>query len=150
MPQSLAQLYVHLIFSTKNREPVSDDSIRVRLHEYLGGTLRDLGCKPIEINSMPDHVHLLFSLSRTVTVSDVVAQLKRGSSLWVKELSAKHHAFHWQNGYGAFSVSGSKVEVVQKYIRNQEVHHRKETYQDEMRRWLMEYGIEYDERHLWD
>lgn len=150
MPQSLAQIYVHLIFSTKNRIPMLKDETRQRLHEYMGGILRDTGSKSIEINSMPDHVHVLFSLSRTMSLSDSIAELKRGTSLWLKEIDPYYENFYWQSGYAAFSVSSSKIEVVRKYIQNQQEHHQHESYQDELRRWLKEYEIEYDEKYLWD
>ena len=109
MPQSLAKLYIHLIFSTKNREPLLRDEVRGELHAYMGGILRDLDSVPVEINTEPDHGHVLFLLSRTHALSDVVGQLKRGSSAWLKTQGAAYAAFHWQTGYGAFSVSQSGV-----------------------------------------
>ncbi len=150
MPQSLAQIYVHLIFSTKNRVPMLKDETRHRLHEYMGGILRGTGSKSIEINTIPDHAHILFTLSRTMSLSDTIAELKRGTSLWLKEIDPSYENFYWQSGYAAFSVSSSKVEVVRKYIQNQQAHHQQESYQDELRRWLHEYEIEYDERYVWD
>jgi putative transposase len=150
MPQSLSKVYIHLIFSTKNREPILLDIHRDRLHEYMAGILRDLGAPAIEINSEPNHAHVLFVLSRTHSLSDTVKELKRGSSLRLKEFDAAYHDFHWQAGYGAFSVSQSMVETVRKYIRNQREHHRVESFQDEMRRWLVKYEIEFDERYVWD
>jgi putative transposase len=150
MPQSLAQIYVHLIFSTKNRERLIQDDIRPRLHEYMAGILRDMGAPSLVINSEPDHVHVLFVMSRTRTLSDTIGELKRGSSIWIKEVAPELSGFHWQNGYGAFSVSASKLEVVRRYIQNQREHHRTETFQEEFRRWLKEYEVEYDERYVWD
>ncbi len=116
MPQSLAKIYIHLIFSTKNREPLLGDAVRPDLHSYLGGVLRDLDSPAVEINSEPDHAHVLFLLSRTHSVSDVVGQLKRGSSEWLKTKGDVYVAFHWQTGYGAFSVSRSGVNEVRAYI----------------------------------
>lgn len=150
MPQSLAKIYVHLIFSTKNRERLLPDDLRPALHAYLGGILRDLGGTAVEINSEPDHVHLLFLASRTETLSDVVRQLKTGSNLWLQEQRPEFHNFHWQNGYGAFSVSQSGVEDVRDYIRRQREHHRVMTFQDEYRKFLGKHGIEFDERYVWD
>src|SRR5437870_2253814 len=98
MPQSLAQIYVHLIFSTKNRLPVVKDEARLRLHEYMGGILRDTGSKSIEINTMPDHAHVLFTLSRTMSLSDTIAELKRGTSLWLKDIDPSYENFYWQSG----------------------------------------------------
>ena len=150
MPQSLAKIYIHLIFSTKNREPLILDSVRPRLHTYMAGILRDLGSPAIEINTEPDHAHILFLLSRTLSLADTVKELKRGSSIWLKEIDPSLKEFHWQTGYGAFSVSVSRLNDVQKYVQNQREHHRKELYQDEFRRWLKAYEVEYDERYVWD
>jgi REP element-mobilizing transposase RayT len=116
MPQSLAKLYVHLIFSTKNREPLLTDAVRAGLHAYMGGILRDLDSPAVEVNSEPDHVHILFILSQTHALSDAVGQLKRGSSAWLKTKGAAFGGFHWQTGYGAYSVSQSGVEEVRGYI----------------------------------
>ncbi|MDZ4403348.1 transposase [Prosthecobacter sp.] len=126
------------------------DDLRPGLHAYLGGILRDLGGTAVEINSEPDHVHLLFLASRAETLSDVVGQLKTGSNLWLQEQRPELHPFHWQNGYGAFSVSPSAVEDVRDYIRRQREHHRMMTFQDEYRKFLVKHGIEFDERHVWD
>jgi REP element-mobilizing transposase RayT len=109
MSQSLAKIYVHLVFSTKHRERILNASDAPDLHNYLGGILRDLDSPSIEINSEPDHVHALFVLPRTQSVSDVTAQVKRGSSVWLKTRGPRYSDFHWQNGYGAFSVSQSSV-----------------------------------------
>ncbi len=150
MPQSLAKIYIHLVFSTRNHEPLLRDAVRPDLHAYLGGILRDLDCPTVELNSVPDHVHLLFLLSRTHSLSDVVGQLKRGSSAWIKTMDSALAAFHWQNGYGAFSVSQSGVEEVREYIRRQHVHHRRLGFQDEFRAFLRRYEISFDERYVWD
>jgi putative transposase len=150
MPQSLAQIYVHLVFSTKNRERLLPAEIGKDLHSYMGGILRDLGCLPVEINTEPDHAHVLFVLSRTVTIADVVANVKSGSTNWIQ----RHHPdltdFHWQNGYGAFSVSKSNVETVREYIREQREHHRIRTFQEEFRLLLVKHEMEFDERYVWD
>ena len=150
MPQSLARIYVHLIFSTKNREAVLHDSIRTDLHNYMGGILRDLGVHATEINTESDHAHVVFMLSRTVTLADTVKELKRGSSIWLKEKDRSLPNFHWQHGYAAFSVSETKLEIVRRYVRNQRAHHEKESFQDEYRRWLNEYHVEFDEQFVWD
>ncbi|MGH7968707.1 MAG: IS200/IS605 family transposase [Limisphaerales bacterium] len=116
MPQSLAKIYIHLVFSTKNRERNLMDDIRADLHAYMGGTLKGLGCTPIEINSEPDHVHALFMLGRTMALSDVIGQLKTSSNDWLRGRDARFAQFYWQGGYGAFSVSQSSVEEVRQYI----------------------------------
>jgi putative transposase len=150
MPQSLAKIYIHLIFSTKNREPLLRDEVRPDLHPYMGGILRDLDSVAVEINTEPDHCHALFLLSRTHSVSDVVGQLKRGSSAWLKTQGDAYAAFHWQNGYSAFSVSQSGVDDVCAYIRRQHEHHQRVSFQDELRAFLRRYEIEFDEHYVWD
>lgn len=150
MSQSLAKLHVHVVFSTKHREPVLRDDIRPALHAYLGGILRDLGSPAVEINTEPDHAHVLFLLGRGCALSDVVGQLKRGSSVWLKAQGAAYAAFHWQNGYGAFSVSQSALAEVRDYIRRQREHHRQTTFEDEFRAFLRRHEIEFDEKYVWD
>ena len=150
MPQSLAKIYVHLIFSTKNRERVLPDDIRADLHAYMGGTLNGLGCSPIEINSELDHAHLLFVMTRTETLSNVVGQVKKSANDWLRARGPQFANFYWQGGYGAFSVSQSAVEEVREYIRNQREHHRQISFQDEFRAFLKRYKIEFDERYVWD
>ena len=150
MPQSIAKIYVHLIFSTKHRERVLPDDIRPRLHSYMGGILNGPGCAPIEINPEPDHAHVLFLLSRTEALSDVVGQLKKSSNDWLREQSPAFAEFFWQAGFGAFSVSKSQVEEVRTYIKTQREHHRVKTFQEEFRAFLTAFEVEYDERYVWD
>ena len=149
MAQSLACLHTHLVFSTKQRAPLIDDAIRKPLHAYLATVLQDLNCPAILINSVADHVHILFDLSRTSAISDVVEKLKTASSKWMKR-QAGHAGFSWQGGYGAFAVSESMVETVRRYIARQAEHHRKVTFQEEYRVFLERHRIAYDERYLWD
>jgi putative transposase len=150
LPQSLSRVLVHLIFSTKNREPVLVPEIRTELQAYLAGVLREEQCPALQVGGVADHVHLLFGLSRTVTVAQVVEQVKTSSSKWIKPKGAAFTEFHWQAGYGAFSVSQSNAGAVARYIRNQEEHHRKVTFQEEYRRFLKRYQVGYDERYVWD
>ncbi len=150
MAQSLAKIYVHLIFSTKNRERTIPDHLRPTLHSYMGGILKEKGCVPVEINSEPDHAHVLFILSRTAALSDVIGHLKKGATNWLHEQSSDLCGFYWQNGYGAFSVSQSAIEDVREYIRNQREHHKKVTFQDELRAFLKRYEVEFDELYVWD
>lgn len=150
MPQSLAKIYVHLIFSTKNRERVLPDDIRANLHAYMGGTLNGLGCPVIEINTEPDHAHLLFVMSRTETLSNVVEQVKKSANDWLRARGPQFANFYWQGGYGAFSVSQSAIEDVQAYIRNQRERHQRVSFQDEFRTFLKRYEKEFDERYVWD
>ena len=151
MSQSLAQIYVHIVFSTKGRAPfLQNRQLRDRTHAYLAGTCRNLNCPSIIVGGVEDHVHILCRLANTASVSVLVRELKRESSKWMKEQSVELRSFHWQSGYGAFSISPSHVEQLRTYIANQEEHHRKESFQDEFRRLLAKYGIEYDERFVWD
>jgi putative transposase len=150
MSQALAKIYLHLIFSTKNRERSLPDHVRADLHSYLGGILNGLGCSPIEINTEPDHAHLLFVMTRTETISNVVGQLKKSSNDWLRNRDSQFRDFYWQGGYGVFSVSQSAVEEVRQYIRNQREHHKQVSFQDEYRTFLKRYEIEFDERYVWD
>lgn len=150
MPQSLSRILVHLVFSTKNREPVLTPAIRAELHPYLAGTLDKIDCPSLRVGGVADHVHLFFGLSRTRTTAEVVEVVKTSSSKWIKTKGTAFGAFHWQSGYGAFSVSQSDADAVVEYVRNQEQHHRKMTFQDEYRRLLERYRISYDEAYVWD
>lgn len=150
MPQSLAKIYVHLVFSTKHRERLLPDDIRQELHAYQGGILNGLGCTPVEINSEPDHAHILFVLARTEPLSNVAGQLKKSSNDWLRANDSRFAQFYWQAGYGAFSVSQSAVEEVRQYIRNQREHHQRASFQDEFRALLRRYEIEFDEQYVWD
>ena len=150
MSQSLAKLYVHLVFSTKNREAFLEQGYIDELHAYIGGILRNAGCEPVEINTEPDHAHVVFVLGRTVALSDVVSKVKQGSTLWLREQHPLLRGFHWQSGYGAFSVSQSSLEEVKRYIRGQKEHHRTKTFQEEFRTLLKRYGLEWEEKYVWD
>lgn len=150
MPQSLARIYLHLIFSTKDRTPIINNQIRDPLHRYIATVLKNLGCHANLINSVEDHVHLLFELGRTVAVSKAVEDVKKSSSKWIKTQPAGVADFAWQSGYGIFSVSHSNVDAVRDYISSQREHHRKRTFQEELRTLLEKHGVEYDERYIWD
>ena len=151
MAQSLSRLWTHLIFSTKNRFPfLSDKTIRTDMHAFLAKRLREEDCETLIVNGVADHVHALFALSRTHSIASVVKEIKRTSSGWVKGLAPQLQKFHWQLGYGAFSVSQSNLEEVIRYIENQEGHHKRVTFQDEYLAFLKAYGIAYDERYVWD
>lgn len=147
MPQSLSNVLVHLVFSTKGRSPLLTAEIRQDLFAYLAATLRNHGCPTLEVGGVADHVHLLFSLSRTLTIAQAAEKVKSGSS---KMLKSKIPEFAWQGGYGAFSVSAKDRASVMAYIRNQEGHHQSTSFQEEFRSLLIEFGVAYDERYLWD
>jgi REP element-mobilizing transposase RayT len=150
MPQSLARLHVHLVFSTRNREPLITDAVRDALHAYMATVLQNLGCAPVLINSVEDHAHLLFDLSRTVAISQAVEDVKKASSKWIKTQGPEFASFAWQSGYGAFAVSESNVDAVREYIANQREHHRRKSFQEEYRQFLERHRIAFDERYVWD
>ena len=151
MPQSLVQLYVHLVFSTKRRQPfLRDLAFRERTHAYLVGICNNQDSPSLRIGGVEDHIHILCRLSKTLDVSALIRELKRDSSKWIKEQNPRLQDFEWQAGYGAFSVSPSHVAALSKYIANQVEHHRQESFQDEFRRLCKKYGVEIDERYLWD
>jgi putative transposase len=151
LPQSLTQIYLHIVFSTKHREPfLLDRGLRERTHAYLVGACDNLESPSVIVGGVEDHVHILCRLGKTWSVSDLVRELKRESSKWLKEQSSDLAAFYWQNGYGAFSVGPRELDTVTAYIANQESHHAAESFQDEFRRVLAEYRIDYDERYVWD
>lgn len=146
MSQSLSQIYLHLIFSTKNRENNILRQHRTSLFAYIAGTLNSLSCHAIVVGGTENHVHALFRFNTTMTVSDIVRIVKSHSTTWFKEQI--HCNFAWQSGYGIFSVSQSKLETVRKYIENQEEHHRKMTFMEEYTEFMKEYNVDYDERFL--
>lgn len=151
MPQSLAQLYVHLVFSTKDRNPLIWESVAPRLHAYLSGTLNALKCPAVQTGGVADHVHILFRLSKNVALAEVVKDVKVESSKWMKnDGEGETPGFAWQAGYGAFSVSASQVDQVTDYIRRQPEHHRTTSFKDEFRELLRRYGLEFDEAYVWD
>lgn len=150
MPQSLTKLFVHIIFSTKNRDPLlTDKKIRKAVHDYLADVCRKHSCPALEVGGVSDHVHILCSLSKSIAIKDLVQQIKQDSSFWVKKQWPRFNYFYWQNGYGAFSVSPLHVKQVQEYIANQEEHHREVGFEDEFRAFLQRYQIAYDERFVW-
>jgi REP element-mobilizing transposase RayT len=150
MPQSLSKVYVHLTFSTKNRYPFIDDAIKNDLWEYLGGIFRGLECNPIRVGGHNDHVHICCLLSKKITQIKFIEEIKKQSSKWIKTKGELYSKFYWQDGYGIFSVNPSEIDVVVEYIKNQAEHHKKRTFQSELLAFLKKYGVEYDERYLWD
>ena len=150
MPQSLASILVHIVFSTKHRAPILADEIRDELHAYIGGILSNLKGTLLRAGSVEDHIHLLVALPRTCSTSELVQDIKTSTSKWLKENGVRYANFHWQGGYGAFSISPSHRSALEKYIDNQAEHHRKVLFQEEFRRLLSKYGIEFDERYVWD
>lgn len=151
MSQSLAQVYLHLVFSTKDRRAwLAESALREEVHRFLGGACNELGCPVLRVGGVADHVHVLCRFGRSLSIADLLKELKRTSSLWLKTKADSLSEFHWQNGYGAFSISPGHVEQLIRYIDTQEEHHRQETMQDEFRRLLTKYGLQWDERYVWD
>jgi REP element-mobilizing transposase RayT len=161
MPQSFSSVYVHAVFSTKDRRPfLRDKALRESLHGYLGAISKKLECAPLKIGGVENHVHILFRLSRTITMAEWVKEMKRVSNNWLKEQptppaslegpSAPLDEFAWQSGYACFSVSVSNLDLVTRYIERQVEHHRKSTFQDELRTLLEKHGEKWDEKYVWD
>lgn len=150
MPQSLTCLNHHVVFSTQARRPILSSEISASLHPFIGGLLRKRRCKLLRAGGIEDHIHLLVSLHQTVSVADAVRVIKSVSSGWIHDKFERSRSFAWQSGYAAFSVSYSAIKEVCRYIDNQRQHHRKVSFQDELRAMLRVHDIEYDERYLWD
>jgi REP element-mobilizing transposase RayT len=151
MPQSLSVVYLHLVFSTKDRRPfLRDETLRSETHAWLGAASRELGCPTLLVGGVEDHVHLLARHSRTISQADWVKEIKRTSSAWLKERAPAEADFAWQSGYGVFSVSASNIDAVRDYISRQAEHHRKWSFQDELRALLRKHGEAWDERYVWD
>ncbi len=150
MPQSFDSIHIHLVFSTLRRQPLIDPLWQSRLHEYIGGILRERKATLVSAGGVADHVHLLASLGRELSVSDAVRSVKAISSKWIHDTIPDHNAFAWQAGYGAFAVSFSQIETVKVYFANQAEHHRVRTFQEELRELLTRHKIPFDERFMWD
>ena len=151
MPQSLAQVHIHVIFSTKNRMPfLVDAGIRKGMHAYLASIMKAYKSPAQIVGGTADHVHILCALSRTTAVAKVIGEAKRGSSKWIKTKGAVLELFEWQNGYGAFSVSFSKLTEVRQYISNQMDHHKTMSFQEEYRLFLLKHSVDFDEAYVWD
>ncbi|MCC5874974.1 MAG: IS200/IS605 family transposase [Candidatus Sumerlaeia bacterium] len=150
MPTSLSKNLVHLVYGTKNRRNMIDASVRSKLYAYQAGIFRDMECPAIRIGGMPDHVHALFVLSPNYALKQVVEDVKKSSSKWIKTMGAEYWDFYWQSGYGAFSVSQSQVGHVCRYIDNQEKHHRRLDFRDEYIQFMIKHEVEFDERYILD
>ena len=150
MSQSLVKNLLHLVYSTKHRQPWINKDIRDKLYAYQSGIFEAWESPALLIGGVEDHVHALFSLSKNHTLKKVVEEVKKGSSKWIKLQDPRLKDFYWQSGYAAFSVSQSNVEEVKHYIANQEEHHRKMTFQEELRALFQRHEIAFDERYVWD
>ena len=151
MAQSLGQVYLHIVFSTKNRFPyLADPEMRRAMYAYLLGICDRAGCPPLRVGGVEDHVHVACKLARTMRISDLLMVLKRDSSNWIKTKDASLESFYWQNGYGVFSVSPQFLGALVEYIDGQEEHHKTVSFQDEMRSLFKKYDVDYDDRYVWN
>jgi putative transposase len=148
MPQSFVQFYAHIVFHTKNNINLIDAEIEKELHPYLGGILKNYKSIPIQIGGTSDHIHLLCTLPKTMALADLLEEIKKSSSKWIKLKGPEYRNFYWQDGYGGFSVSYSQVNIVKNYIINQKQHHQKTSFLEEYKNLLNENGVEFDERYL--
>ena len=151
MPQSHAQVWLHIVFSTKERRGfLQQESFRDQMFRMLAHHMLECGCVSGSVGGHVDHVHLLVGLSRTITIADLVEHVKTETSKWAKKVGEGNALYQWQSGYGAFSVSHSMKDKLGEYIRNHQQHHATSSFQDEYRRLCEKHGIEIDERYVWD
>jgi REP element-mobilizing transposase RayT len=148
MPQSLANILIHVIWSTKERRPLIADDVRAQLHGYMAGILKNIESPALVINSVSDHAHILCQLSKNIAACKLVEEAKKSSSKWMKEQGVVE--FAWQNGYGVFSVSQSNVDAVREHIEQQAEHHKKRDFKDEFREFCKRYNVPIDEHYVWD
>ncbi len=150
MGQSLVKNYIHIVFSTKYRRPLIDESIENELFKYLGGTCNSLDCPVLIVGGYYDHIHILCMLSKNISLVELVKKVKANSSKWIKTQGENYSNFYWQDGYGAFSVNPAQIDIVKNYIANQKQHHGKKNYKNEFRLFMKKYEVEYDEKYVWD
>ena len=150
MSQSLVKNYIHIVFSTKHRQPMIREPYESELYAYLGGICNTHECYPLKIGGYTDHIHILCMLSKKLALMNLLEHLKSHSSKWMKTKDETLKNFYWQDGYGAFSVNPAEVEVVVGYIANQKELHRTKTFQEEYRAFLKKYQVEFDERYVWE
>lgn len=150
MAQSLAKIYLHIVFSTKYREEIISGNAQKELYAYMAKVLMSFDSKALIINGMSDHIHILCTLSRKYSVAKIVEEVKKRSSKWIKTKGEKYESFYWQNGYAVFSVSQSRLETTRNYISRQQQHHGKIAFMDEYRDFLDKNDVAFDERFVWD
>ena len=150
MAQSLSKLYIHLIFHIKNTSVKIRNDEKKSLYAYMGAIFKDNESIPILINGTNDHVHILCSMSKNISLAKLTEEIKRHSSRWIKTINQHYKSFAWQGGYAGFSVSQSLHDKTKQYISNQEKHHKRITFKEELTAFFNEYGIEYNEQYLWN
>ena len=149
MSQTHVSVYLHVVLSTKNRFPFLTAEIEPELFAYIGGILKNLGCRLLAANGTENHIHLLISLDKNVLIPDIIGLIKRESSKWLKSKSNMLAKFGWQDGYSVFSVGHTQLPAVKKYIANQKAHHTKKLFEDEMRSFYRKYEMDFNERYVW-
>ena len=149
MAQSLSKLYVHIIFHVKNEKLLIRQENEKELYAYIGGIIKQTSSYPIMINGTSDHLHVLSTLSKNISLADFVKKIKENSSRWIKTKGLHYQDFAWQGGYSGYSVSQSKVKIVEKYVENQKEHHKKVSFREEYLTFLKEHEINFDESFLW-
>ena len=150
MPHSLSKLYVHIIFHTKHNDSIIRPEDEQELYAYIGGVIKENGSIPIKINGTENHLHILSTMSKNISLAKFVEEIKRNSSRWIKSKGNHYQHFAWQGGYAGYSVSQSKVTIVEKYIERQKEHHKTKTFRDEYVKFLKEYNVDFDEKYLWE
>ena len=150
MSQSLADIILHLVFSTKGRQPWIKPDIEEELFKYICGICQNLDCPVIKINGVEDHIHILFQLGKTIPISKLISEVKSNSSRWIKTKGDHYYDFNWQRGYGSFSLSRANLEGAKKYLSSQKEHHKTVTFKEELLAMLQRAQISYDEKYLWD
>jgi REP element-mobilizing transposase RayT len=150
MSQTLSQVILHVVFSTKDRRPWLDLAVRPRMHAYLATVCRDCDCEAYRVGGADDHVHIAARLARTISQADLLQNIKKTSPAWIKRQGRQYSAFFWQGGYGDFSIGWSQLEELVRYIERQEQHHRTQSFQEEYRNLLEKYRVGFDERYVWD
>ena len=150
MPQSLAKIPVHIVFSTKNRERMLDEQIQPHMHAVLASVCLEYECTPIAVGGTEDHVHILCILSKKIAAMKLVEKVKVRSSIWIKEQHRRYGCFHWQSGYAMYAVAPRDIPIAAEYIARQKEHHKERGFQDEQRILLKRAQIEWDEKYCWD
>ncbi|HMB97121.1 MAG TPA: transposase [Balneolaceae bacterium] len=151
MSQSLKAIYIHATFGTKGRKPTINEKIAPQLHAFMAGAFKKIDSPALIINSVPDHIHALFRMSKNETIAAIMEEVKKSSSLWMKQQKFGTQQFYWQKGYGAFSISGSHLDIVSRYIANQKEHHQTLTYKEEVQRLMEKYNVqEFNPDYYWD
>lgn len=150
MGQSLSKVYVHITFSTKHRAMLIDEDIEINLYQYIGGICKGIKCNPLQIGGYRNHIHILCTLSKNITQAKLLEEIKKRSSKWIKTQGTQYKHFYWQDGYGIFSVNPKETDIVINYIKHQKERHRKISFEAEFRSFLKKYGVDYDEKYVWD